>query len=198
MTIFISLFSFNAGQEVFVTASTCYLYTAPSFESEIVLDNEEKVTLIHGDKLIVISQSDEFIEVKLSKNEQISGYVYEYYVTDNISQKVYPVFNCSVRNDNTIIYDFEKEPTTYTASSGQRVYIYNGFDDQKGFTSVQVVLPDGSLYNGYIKSDDLKPDGINRLVIVGLPIIAACVTIILSIIFLKKKKTDKKKEKKGK
>lgn len=54
--------------------------------------------------------------------------------------------------------------------------------------AVQIVLEDGSLYNGYMLKADIEPDGISATLIVGITIIVAVATIILSLLFIKKKK----------
>lgn len=190
--LFSPLMSFIPNQDAIIIASYCYLYSSPSFSSEIVKIDENPFILYHNEKVTIIEENEDFILVK-TQNEQTQGWVYKYYLTTNTSQIVYPVFNASVRNDNTIIYDINKSPTELKANAGQRVYLYDGFDDKNEFTAVQLLLEDGSLYNGYLKSADISPDGVSSLLIVGISIIAACVTIILSIIFIKKTKKNKSK-----
>ena len=46
---------------------------------------------------------------------------------------------------------------------------------------MQVVLEDGSLYNGYMLTKEVSPDGISGLLVAGISIIIALVTIVLSI-----------------
>ena len=112
----------------------------------------------------------------------------------NTSQYIYPVTNATIRND-TKIYDLQLSDSELPlAKKNTRVYLYNGFDDKKEYTSVQIVLESGELYNGFIKTADIKPDGVSGLLIAGISIIAASVTVILSLVFIKKKKKSKKKE----
>ena len=61
-------------------------------------------------------------------------------------------------------------------------------DSEEDFVAVQIVLEDGSLYNGYMLKADIEPDGISATLIVGITIIVAVATIILSLLFIKKKK----------
>ena len=82
--------------------------------------------------------------------------------------------------------------TGLIAKKDTRIFIYSGFNEKKQYTPVQLVLEDGSLYNGYIKTADIKPDGISSLLIIGISIIAAAVTIILSLVFIQKKNKKKK------
>ena len=158
--------------------------------SNKVQDNGEDLLLMHGQALEVIDEDGDFVQVSLTLNEQVfQGYIYKYYLTKNSAQSIYPVFNGSVRIDNAIIYDINKTQTSYTAKKNQGVYIYSGFNDDEEFTAIQIVLDDGSLYNGYIKTIDLSPDGVSPLLIVGITLIAAAVTVTLSLVFIKKRKT---------
>ena len=187
-------YAFEAGQEATVIASKSNLFTTADFGSEKVttLDADEQVVIVsvrHNDKVIVMEEDGDFVKIKTNKD--IEGYIYKYYITQNASQQVYPFFNASIRS-NTVIYDVEKIPTSYTAEQGQRVYIYQGFDDKEEFTAIQIALEDGSLYNGYVLTADVKPDGVNSALVVAITIIVAIVTIVLAIVFLKKKRKKKK------
>lgn len=187
------LSTFAQNSNAFVIASSCPLYTAPDFTSEIVQYEQQDYFLSQNQEVEVLTSEGDFVLVVTEDN--VHGYVYRYYITQNQPQEVYPVFNCSVRKETEIL-DLAKNSTGYLVDKDARVFIYNGFDKiDGGYTEVQVVLADGSLYNGLIKSSDLKPDGINRNVLIAIPIICAGVTVILSIIFIERKK--KKKQKSG-
>lgn len=179
-----------------ILASKCPLLSAPDFSSAIVQYQEEDYYLTLNQEIEVLETYGDFVKVKTQ--EDLQGYVYKYYITQNTSLDTYPVFNCQVRA-NTLIYDLNKQPTTYVATKNSRVFIFNGFDKiEGGYTQVQVVLENGDIYSGLIKSSDLKPDGINRSAIIAIPIILAGVTVILSIVFIEKKKRKKKKSKANK
>lgn len=187
----IVLSAFAPNSTAFVLASRCPLYSTPDFTSSIVQYEETDYFLSQNDQVEVLGTEGDFVLVKTSEN--VEGYVYKYYLTQNTSQETYPVFNCSVR-ENCLVYDLEKNPTTYVAEKNQRVFIYNGFDNvEGGYTEVQLVLADGSLYNGLIKSSSLRPDGVNRNAIIAIPIILAGITVVLSIVFIGKKKKKRKK-----
>lgn len=188
MIIFASM-SFAPQDKVTVISSYSYLYEEASFTSTKVQINESDLLLMHGQELEVIEESGDFLLVSTIVNDNTyQGYIYKYYVTKNSAQIIYPVFNGKVRTENAVIYDLDKNPSPYVASKNQGVYIYNGFDDDEEYTAIQIVLEDGNLYNGYIKTTDLAPDGVSPLLIVGISLIAAAVTIILSLIFIKKRK----------
>ena len=188
--------SFTPSQTVTLISSYSYIYTESSFDEDKVLlgEDEQPIILYHGDKLVVEQENGDFVLIYKQGEPQIKGYVYKYYLSSNSSQVVYPVFNGKIRTNNAVIYDIDKSPTEYRAKSGQEVYIYGGFDDDEDYTAVQLVLEDGSLYNGYVLTADLEPKGVSSLLIIGITIISACVTIILTILFMKKNKKTKKEK----
>ncbi len=180
-----STFNLEIGKEAQIISSKCDLYLQPSFASEKLKDGETVVSFKHGAIVLVKELSEDFA---LIEKDEIEGWAYKYYLTQNTSQNVYPVFNGKIRN-NTSIYDLEMKDTGLIAKKDTRIFIYSGFNEKKQYTPVQLVLEDGSLYNGYIKTADIKPDGISSLLIIG---IAAAVTIILSLVFIQKKNKKKK------
>lgn len=182
-------FALESGQSAKVIASRCAVYTSADFLSDkitVTAEEEEKTYYLYHDDIVeVLSLENDFALIK--SEQDIEGYVYKYYLTQNTPQVVYPVFNGTIRKD-TQIFDLDLASSGYTAKKGQRVFIYKAFDTKEDYTSVQVVLDDGSLYNGYVLKKDVNPDGISSLLIVGISVIASAVTIILSIVFIKKRK----------
>ena len=106
-------------------------------------------------------------------------------------QEIYPAFNGFVRTDGAVIYDMNFADSGFVARSGQEIYLYNGYNSSETYTAIQIVLEDGSLYNGYMLTADIEPQGISASLIVGITIIVAIVTIVLSLLFIKKKKKKK-------
>ncbi len=174
-----------------VISSKCDIYTDSSFSSEKIMIDDKIVTLSHDESVEILSFSGDFAEIE---NKNVRGYVYKYYLTQNSSQEIYPVFNGKLRRDS-VIYDIELKKTDFQAKKNDKVYIYEGFNNKKEYTAVQIVLEDGTLYNGYIKTEDIKPNGISKLLITGISIIIASVTIVLSLIFIRKSKKVKSKNK---
>lgn len=171
---------------VTINANSCYLYQEPSFESEKVYVDEEVFVLSHGDNLTLIEEKENFALVQTVDN--VIGYVYKFYLSYPDDYQIYPTFNAYIRNNNSTIYNLEKEKTTYTANAGDKVFLFEGFNADDEFTAIQIVLDDGSLYNGYMLTKDISPNGISASLIVGITIICAVATIILSLVFIKKKK----------
>ncbi len=201
--VFISVFSFGAdggfsslaleiGKEAKVVVSRCEIYSQASFTSEkivVLIDEQEKpLYLNHGTIVEVIAEETDFVKIKC--NENIEGYVYKFYLTQNTSQTVYPVFNGRIRND-TIIYDMDFIDSGFIAKANSQVFIYKSYNEKKDFTAIQIVLDDQSLYNGYVLTKDVNPNGISALLITGISIIIAAVTVVLSVVFIKKRKKNK-------
>lgn len=177
--------------QVTVVADRCVVYQSGSFDDPLLI-NEKTVTFKHGHQLTVLGNeiSSPFIQVQGDfENTLVEGFVYRYYVTfASIEIKEYPVFNASVAVENTIIYDLDKQPTEYTATKGQGLYLYNGFNDKETYTAVAVVLSDESVYYGYVLTKDIKTKGINAGLITGFVVIISCLTIIFLLLFMKKRK----------
>lgn len=178
----------EVGVEARVIASHCDIYSEADFSSErltIIVDQEEKpLRLKHGEIVDVVDIQNDFALVETSQHR---GYVYKYYLTQNTPQTVYPVCNATIRRDTQVL-DMDFQPTLHQATKGTRVFIYKSYTEKKGHTSIQLVLDDQTIYNGYVLTKDVKPDGISGLLIAGISIIAAAVTVVLSIVFIKKKK----------
>lgn len=184
----------SGGQSLSVVATFVNLYASPSFETVLADASGQAYTFEHGTIFQAIEEDGDFILVRADVEDQtIEGYVYKYYVTTNENgQDVYPVFNGSVTLDGAIIYDINGNPTQHSAKLGQGITIYGGFDDQNEFTSLAIVLEDGSLFYGMMRTQDIAPYGISGALIASITIIVALVTIILSVIFIRKKRSKKK------
>ncbi len=194
--IFLPL-QFNSGYvfadlgEVMVIANEVKLFEEGNFEKPILNQNNEPVTIAHGEKLKVLEEeNDNFIKVEY---KEMQGYVYARYITFNIlSQEVYPVFNASVEIDGCQVYDLDQTKIIAKLNKGKELYLYQGYNKQNDMTAVCFVGENGKLIYGYIKTQELSPYGINAGVITGIVVAASCVTIILLLLFMKKTKKKKK------
>lgn len=194
LSIFLTLFSITAPYSTNyaqIVVSACYLFTAPSFESEKVLDlSNEKIILKQNDSVLVLEESGDFALVQIDNT--IRGYVYKYYLSYGENIDVYPTFNATIRHDATRVFNLDYSQSNIVLDSGTRVFIYGGYDDKNEYTAIQFVDGNGTLIHGFVQTSNINPDGVSSLLIVGISIIVACVTIILSIIFIKKSRSNKK------
>lgn len=179
----------SVGSEASVVTTTCAVYQEASFDNPLLI-NEKEVVLKHGNIVKFIEEVGDFSKVSFSYDGAAGeGYIYSYYLTFNkVEQVNYPVFNGKVKNDNASVYDLERNPTALTASKGQGVYLYQGYSSKEEFVAVAVIIEDGSVYYGLMKSADIAPNGVNAGLITGIVVIASCLTIIFLLLFMKKKK----------
>ena len=185
LMVLLGAFSLTPNGEYIITASSCYLYEDASFDSAKVQSDNKDMILKHGQIVIFENEENEFCLVTI-KNTEKSGYVYKYYISDNSSISYYPVFNATIREDTPLQNDSQ-----IILKQNQRIYLFDGFDNKRELTPVQFIDENGTLMNGFIPTSNIKPDGVNRLLIIAIPLIAAIVTVTLSIIFIRKKKKKK-------
>ena len=180
---------FNA---VFIVSTTsCYVYNDSSFSSEKLQKDGQDLILYHGDKVIYKSENDDFYYVAI--DDETKGYVYKYYLTsDNSSISVYPTFNATIRQECEV-FDIDGNSTGYHAEKGQRVFLYAGFKSREKYNPVQIVL-DNEVYNGYIETKYIRPDGVSATLIVAISTIVSVVIVTLSLVFIKKQRKHKKKK----
>ncbi len=174
----------DSGQ-AYVITSKCDIYSLPDFSSDKLLDeNNNIISLKHKQIVNILEIINDFAYIEV---ENVKGYVYKFYLTNNSSPIVYPVFNATIRKDCTV-FDYDFEDSGYTLKKNTRIFVYEGYSSKQDYTAVQFILEDGSLYNGYVDKQFVDPDGVSSLLILGITIIISAVTIILSLIFIKKKK----------
>lgn len=184
----------SSGEELSVISSICYIYSSADFSTPIVDEGGKEIVLHHGDKLIALQEEGDFIKVKTT--DEIEGYVFKFYVTSNKNgQDVYPVFNGKVLTDKAEIFNVDETTSGFTANRDQEIYIYGAYSGKKEFTEIAIVLEDGSLFYGLMKTSDIKANGISPALITSITLIIALVTIILAVVFIRKNKTKKAKEK---
>ena len=115
-------------------------------------------------------------------------------MTENISNiETYPTFNATLKND-VYLYEATGEEITPTETllvKGSRVYLYEGYDNSLPYTRVAVKV-ENSLEYGYIKTEEISPDGINPAIIYAITIALACIGIIMAFLFMKNKNKKKK------
>ena len=69
----------------------------------------------------------------------------------------------------------------------QRVFLYQGFNNKKQYNAVAFVHENEVVY-GFLKKDDIDPDGVNPLLITIACFAIAAIGIILTFVFMKRKK----------
>lgn len=203
----VNFVSAESEKEWICIANYCYIYSSPSFTSEKVVDeNSDPIIVRHKDILILEegenglntyedSEGQLFYAVLSVNNTTITqGYIFSDFVTENISNiETYPTFNATLKND-VYLYEATGEEITPTETllvKGSRVYLYEGYNSSLPYTRVAVKV-ENSLEYGYIKTEEISPDGINPAIIYAITIALACIGIIMAFLFMKNKNKKKK------
>ena len=196
------VFAENVNNEYIAIANFCYLYSAPSFKSDKIIVNDEILRINHKDILLlkvadgnIVSNYDEkgmlFYQVEsVGENTFDSAYVFSDFVAENTNTiEVFPEFNATINTD-TLLYQANGEtlePTDIEIAKGERVYLFEGYNDDLNQNRVAVKINNQLIY-GYILTDYISPDGFNPAIIYAATIALACIGIIMALLFMKNKK----------
>lgn len=174
---------YSAGDELFVIANSAFLYAAPSLSSERLLQLEKSETVT------LISETENgFLQVEYNG---VQGYVYSELVGEVLpEQDIIPTFNATMLNDADV-FSLTSDEVIAHIQSGVRVFLYEGYDDEKDFLAIQFEEGGEVLY-GRVRIEDVKPDGVNTALIVAITAIVAIVSIIIILLGITKKKRHKK------
>lgn len=145
-----------------------------------------------------------FFKIDLKENGIESEHEFGYIIADLLTEKqeeimAIPNFNAKTNKDCHVFSQkndkFEESETTL--SRGQEIFLYEGFDAKKDFNAISYVL-DGKVFYGFLKTDDISPNGINPVIITCTILIVAVLSIIFAWLFMKGKHVRLKKQKPGK
>lgn len=191
-----------------VSANLAVVFAAPDFSSEKI------ATLKHKDEIVVLMDGTtpvtvdgkgyQFFQISLSENEIESAQEFGFVLSDLLTKKqeeivAIPNFNAKTNKDCQVFAEEHGEfsPTNDTLARGQEIFLYEGFDAKKDYNAIAYVL-DGKVLYGFLKTDDISPNGINPLIITCIILIVAVLSIIFAWLFMKSKHVRLKKQKPGK
>ena len=188
LLLFISPLATPAGEQVFVLANSTPIYTEASYSAE------QLATAEFNDKLTLLSNEDfnGFYYISFSFEDQnIAGYVPIEIVGEKAEeQDIVLSYNATLLN-NAIIYSPTDDSQICTLEKGVRVFLYEGYNQKADYLAVRFIHG-GELMIGRIRTEDVKPDGVNPALIVSITAIVALVTIIIILFGVTKKKRQKK------
>lgn len=181
-----------------VITDYAYVYSAPNFSSSRVQTNENvDLKLEHGDSVIVYSEelyNNQFYRItcngvtsdcyifsecvaKLEKEQEV---VLTYNGETSIETIVYSLDNGS--DENVEIAKLDKQT---------QIYLYEGYNRKAEWTNIKFSY-NGKIMLGKIKTEDIKPYGINNVLIISVTAIFACVSVIFILLGINKKSLRKK------
>lgn len=188
LLLFLSPLSASSGGEVFVLSNSTPIYAEASYSAEVLAEAS------YNDRLTLLSPEEVngfyFISYSFD-NSEVQGYVPIEIVGEKADeQELVLSYNATLLNkadilsptDDTVLCSLEK---------GVRVFLYEGYNQKADYLAVRFIHG-GELMIGRIKTEDVKPDGVNPALIVSITAIVALVTIIIILFGITKKKRHSK------
>ena len=191
-----------------VSANSAVVFAEANFASD------KLATKVHKDKIFVLLDGENpiqenwegynFYKISLQENNVESdttqfGFVLCSLLTLQRPEIVaMPNFNAKTNKECKVFLQQNGAfvESDITLIHGQEIFLYEGFDAKKDFIAISYVL-DGSVSYGFLKTDDVSPNGINPLLITCAVLIIAVVSIIFAWLFMKNKHVKLKKQKPG-
>lgn len=158
----------------------------------------------HNEEVYVETENDlpkeylgnNFVFYKITYN-QLDGYVLADLLTpkNNVITAI-PSFNAQTNSSCKVYFkqDNQMVESEISLNKGERIFLYEGFNGKKEFNAIAFVYDNQVVY-GYLKSENIAPDGINPIIITCIIIIIALLGIIFAWLFMKNKKVKIKKHK---
>lgn len=186
-----------------VTANKANLYQEANFSSTILttLNHKTIIKVIFENNNPKQTTKDNFVFYNV-KFEEFEGFMFADLITaeQNFLTAI-PNFNAQTNSDAKVYFlqDNEIRESNITLKTGERIFLYEGFDNKKEYNAIAFVVTnqDGTrdVMYGYLKSRDISPDGINPLLITCVVLILALLGIIFAWMFMKNKKIKFRKKK---
>lgn len=189
----------NSQSTYIVTANSAGLFESANFSSTKLktLTHKTEIIIEVSNGSPVEYKTDEFVFFKATSENQ-TGYVYsDLVVAKNKTITSIPNFNAQTNKSCNVFLknDIEFEETEVTLDKHQRIFLYQGFDKNEKYTAISY-LKNNQVEYGYIKTEDVSPDGINPIIITCISLIVAIVGIASALILMKNKKIKLKNKSK--
>ena len=192
-------FANSLPNEVRVIFNQARVYSTTNFDEIETQEDVEGITIfivsLH-DVFVVIDEEENFYEIEL-ENEQ-TGFIQKNAVIDNSlsSPEIFLQTNAYALTNSSV---YEKINNTFVMlnsiqiEKNQRVRILEGYDMANQFTFVSFEN-EGHVYSYYVKTNQIKPDGIDRSILLAITLITIAISAggILMKIFKPKPKNLEK------
>ena len=187
-----------------VTANQATLFAEANFASSKLstLPNSTQVLVEMQDDKPVEYDSNGYVFFKVLNFQGQDGFVYADLLTPqtNVVTAI-PGFNAQTAKQCNVYFlqDNSLVQSEISLSKGERVYLYQGYDntltfDGNKYNAIAFVNNNEVLY-GYLPTENVIPDGVNPVLITCIVVIIALLGIIFAWLFMKNKKVKIKKSK---
>ncbi len=174
-----------------VAANEAVVFATPSLSSNRIttLKHKDEIEIEFDGQSAKEYTGDGFAFFHVTTAEKEGYVISDLVVPETKFLVTIPQFNAKT-NGKAKVYFFENGsyvPSDITLPKHQRIFLYQGFNSKKNFNAVAFVYDNEVVY-GYLKKDDIDPDGVNPLIITVACFAIAAIGIILAFVFMKKKK----------
>lgn len=186
---FIMMFSplSAASNEVYLLTDSAFIYAEADYSSE------QLVEVSYGDKFTLeqTETTNGFYYITYVKGEvAVTGYINADLVGEKApAQDVVLSYNAKITADS-IVYSITDDSEIGTIAKGTQVLLFEGYSNKKDYLPVKFVQG-GKVVIGKVRTENVKPYGVNTALIVSLTAITALVSVALILLGITKKKRHK-------
>lgn len=176
-----------SSSDVFLLTDSAYVYAEADYSSEQLAEVK------YGDKFTLeqTETTNGFYYITYIKGEiAITGYINADLVGEKSpAQDVVLSYNAKITSDSTV-YSITDSSEIGTIKKGTQVLLFEGYSNKKDYLPVKFVQG-GKVVIGKVRTEDIKPYGINSALIISLTAITALVSVTLILLGITKKKRHK-------
>lgn len=185
----------NNSPNYMICANMAVLYQSPSFSSEKLenLPHKTEVFIESENNLPKEYINENYVFYKVLEYNGKEGYVLSDLVIKITNQITsVPNFNAQTNKECKVFYlqDTNFVESEITLERKHRIFLYKGYDKNREYTAIAFKYENEIVY-GYLKTEDIAPDGINPVVITCVTISIALLGIIFAWLFMKNKKSKR-------
>ena len=191
-------FAQNAQKIYVVTANRASVFESPDFSSAKIgqIEHDVEVYVQMENDAPQEFKNEGFVFYKITQAD-LEGYVFADLLTpksDTIT--AIPSFNGQTNTESIVFWkqDNEMVESEIILDKGERIFLYEGYNSKEEYNAIAFVHENEVLY-GYLKTENISPDGINTAIITCITIIIALLGIIFAWLFMKNRKVKLKKQK---
>lgn len=173
-----------ASSDVFLLTDSAYIYAEADYSSE------QLVEVSYGEKMTLESDqiTSGFYYVTFVQNEEsFTGYINADVVGQKAdSQDVVLSYNASMSADAEV-FNISDGSKICDIKKGEKVLLFEGYSNKKDELAIKFVR-DGKVIIGKVRTECVKPYGVNSALIISLTAITALVSVTLILLGITKKK----------
>lgn len=179
--------SIASSNEIVISSEYTYLYKNKN------KSDRYDFKISHGEILTYTSETDDFYEVYYTYNEiSYTGFIWAEHATLNLeNQDVVITYNATISADTKAHSLEDNSELDMLVEKGTRIFLFEGYSSKEKFLPARF-LYEGKLVTASFDVKVIRPDGINKALIIGVTAIVAVVRAVLILLGLRKNKWHKR------